>query len=355
MNFLGGSHEHEQVSFFFDRDSGYRGIIAIHSTVLGPAVGGTRLRRYASDAEALEDVLRLSQAMSYKASISGLDWGGGKSVIIAGEGSGAGESVAKREALFRAHGRHIESLGGRYVTAEDVGTVPEDMESINATTDNVVGLPQKMGNPAPITALGTFHGLRACAQQRWASDDLSTKTAAVQGLGNVGYELCALLAEAGVALLVADVDGGRVDRAVEDFGARAVEPDAIYDCAADIFCPCALGGVINDASIDRMQFEVIAGAANNQLQTEEDGDRLHELGVVYAPDFVINCGGLIMGTAEWNGWSIETARKKTSESYDILAGIFGRASELSIPAHRAANQIARDRIEKAQETGRSRD
>src|SRR5881396_3499627 len=300
-------HDHEQVSVYHEPSCGYRGIIAIHSTVLGPALGGTRFWSYRTDEDALIDALRLSRGMTYKAAVAGLNLGGGKSVIL------GDNRTTRREAVFRAHGRHIESLGGRYITAEDVGTSTQDMEFIRVETQHVTGLLGKSGDPSPVTAYGVYRGIKACAKLRWGSDSLTGKTVAVQGCGHVGYFLCKLLFEEGVKLIVTDIDPQRVKAVVQDFRATAVKPDEIYAQAADIFAPCALGAIVNDDTIPQLKVRIVAGAANNQLAEERHGDALAARDILYAPDYVINGGGLINVNAELHGWSLERARNKAGE------------------------------------------
>src|SRR5437762_3954483 len=244
-------HEHEQVSHYYDPSSGYRGIIAIHSTVLGPALGGTRFWNYSSEERALIVARRLARGMTYKAAVAGLNLGGGKSVII------GDNRTTRREALFRAHGRHVESLKGRYVTAEDVGTSTGDMEFIKAETDHVTGLIGKSGDPSPVTAYGVYRGIKACARYRYGSDSLAGKSVALQGCGSVGYHLAKLLRAEGPEITCTDIDPQRVKRVVEECGAKAVAPDAIYDVRATIFAPCALGAVINDDTVQRLQVEIV--------------------------------------------------------------------------------------------------
>lgn len=339
-------HDHEQVSFWQDAESGYRGIIAVHNTVLGPALGGTRFWAYGSDQEALTDVLRLSRGMTYKAAVAGLDLGGGKSVIL------GDNSTADRERLFRAHGRHVDSLGGRYITAEDVGTSPDDMEFVSQETEHVVGLQGRSGDPSPVTAFGVFRGIQACAQFRYGSDSLEGKVVTVQGLGHVGYRVCGHLHEQGARLLVTDLDGDKVRRAVEEFGATAVSEAEMYAADADIFSPCALGAVINDETLKQLQVAIVAGAANNQLAEDRHGDLLDERGIVYAPDYVINSGGLINVNAEVAGWSLERAHQKASEIYDTILGVLEIARDESIPSYRAADRLAERRIAEARAAGR---
>src|SRR5205814_6466185 len=248
-------HHHEQASLYADPAAGYRGIIAIHNTQLGPALGGTRVWNYESDEAALTDALRLARGMTYKAAVAGLNLGGGKSVII------GDNRTTRREALFRAHGRHVESLKGRYITAEDVGTDTADMEYIKAETNHVTGLIGRSGDPSPVTAYGVYRGIKACARYRSGSDSLAGKAVALQGCGSVGYHVAKLLFAEGADITCSDIDPQRVKRVVEECGAKAVAPDAIYDVGASIFGPCALGAVINEATVARLQAEIVAGGA----------------------------------------------------------------------------------------------
>src|SRR3954447_6431318 len=261
---------HEQVLLSNDPSCGYLGIVAIHDTTLGPALGGTRFWQYESTDEAIIDALRLSRGMTYKSAVAGINLGGGKSVII------GDNHRPDREALFRAHGRFIETLGGRYITAEDIGTSPADMEFIKLETDHVAGLVGLSGDPSPVTAYGVYVGMKAAAKAKWGSDSLSGKTVAVQGCGNVATHLCRHLHADGVKLVVTDIDPEKVKRVVAETGARSVAPDAIYDVAADIYAPCALGATINDDTLARLKVEIIAGAANNQLAENRHGDLLEE-------------------------------------------------------------------------------
>jgi leucine dehydrogenase len=331
-------HHHEQVSCWYEPSSGYRGIIAVHDTTLGPALGGTRFWNYASDREALIDALRLSRGMTYKAAVAGLNLGGGKSVII------GDNKTTRREALFRAHGRHVESLGGRYITAEDVGTGTADMEFIRAETQHVTGLMGKSGDPSPVTAYGVYRGIKACAKHRWGSDALAGKTIALQGCGHVGYFVGKHLFEEGAKLIVTDIDPQRVKAVVQDFKATAVAPEEIYDQRADIFTPCALGAVINDDTLRRLKVEIVAGGANNQLAEDRHGVQLEAQGMTYAPDYVINGGGLINVNAELHGWTMERARNKAGEIYDTILRVFEIAKEEGIPSYRAADLLAEQRI-----------
>jgi leucine dehydrogenase len=331
-------HEHEQVSLCYEPSSGYRGIIVIHDSTLGPALGGTRFWSYKTDREALIDCLRLARGMTYKAAVAGLNLGGGKSVII-------GDNRTKnREPVFRAHGRHVQALGGRYITAEDVGTSTGDMEYIKAETDHVTGLIGKSGDPSPVTAFGVYRGIKACAKHRYGSDSLSGKTVAIQGCGHVGYYLAQALHQEGARLTVTDIDPAKVHKVVEEFRAQAVKPEEILGVKADILAPCALGGIINDDTLPRLQVEIVAGGANNQLAEERHGDELEKKGITYAPDYVINGGGLINVNAELQGWTMERARNKAGEIYDTILMVFDIAAEESMPSYKAADRLAERRI-----------
>ena len=340
-------HEHEQVVFCYDPISGYRGIIAIHNTTLGPALGGTRFWNYTNDEEALHDVLRLARGMTYKAAVAGLNLGGGKSVII------GDPKTPRREMIFRAHGRFVESLKGRYITAEDVGTSVDDMDFVHMETEYVAGIAAGSGDPSPVTAYGTYRGMKACALERYGSDSLSGMTVAVQGCGHVGYYLCQDLAEEGAKLVVTDIDPEKVRRVQDDFGAESVGPDEIYEVDARIFAPCALGAIVNDRTIPKFRFEIIAGAANNQLAEERHGTELAERNILYAPDYVINAGGLINVFGELNGWSGDRAKRKAGEIYDTLTQLFEIAKEGGIPTHAAADRLAERRIQQVAQIQRT--
>jgi leucine dehydrogenase len=340
-------HGHEQVAFWSEPEVGYRGIIAIHDTTLGPALGGTRFWSYRNDEEALIDVLRLAHGMTYKAAIAGVNLGGGKSVII------GDNRVRDREMIFRAHGRAVESLRGRYITAEDVGTSVDDMEFVRMETDSVVGLHGGSGDPSPVTAYGTYHGIRACAERKWGDPSLEGRHVTVQGLGNVGYHLCEFLAEEGARLTVTDIHRERIDRVREAFDADVVDPDEIYAVEADIFAPCALGAVINDDTLEVLAVEVVAGAANNQLAQPRHGEILHERKILYAPDYVINAGGLINVYGELHGWTPDRAKRKAVEIHGTLLRIFERADRDGVPTAKAADQLAEQRIQRARHLHRS--
>ena len=335
-----GEHGHEQILLCSEPSVGYRGIIAIHNTTLGPALGGTRFWNYATEADAVVDALRLAKGMTYKAAVTGLNLGGGKSVII-----GDPKIKAGREMIFRAHGRFVDSLKGRYITAEDVGTSVEDMDFVQMETKFVAGLQGGSGDPSPITAYGTYWGIKAAAKTKFGNDSLKGLRIAVQGVGHVGYYLCQYLAEEGAQLVVTDIDEERVRNVVKTFGAEAVATDKIYSVDAPIFAPCALGAIVNDDTLKVMKFEVIAGAANNQLAEERHGDELEKRGVLYAPDYVINAGGLINVYGELNGWSADRAKRKASEIYYTLLQLFELSSREGLPTYEAADRLAERRIE----------
>jgi leucine dehydrogenase len=329
---------HEQLVLCNDTSAGYRGIIAIHSTTLGPALGGTRFWNYASDEEAIVDALRLARGMTYKNAVAGLNLGGGKSVII------GNNKTTDREMIFRAHGRFVESLGGRYITAEDVGTSTADMDYVHMETKNVTGLAGRSGDPSPVTAHGVFRAIQASAKERWGSDDLSGRTISVQGAGHVGYFLSKELHEAGAKLVVTDIDAERVKQVVSEFGARAVAPDEIYGVQADIFAPCALGGIINDKTIPQLKVEVVSGAANNALLEDRHGEVLDQKGILYAPDYVANAGGVINVYSELAGWSSARAFRKADEIYDTILRVFRIAKTDKVPTYVAADRLAEQRI-----------
>jgi leucine dehydrogenase len=332
------TYGHEQLVLCHEPSCGYLGIVAIHDTTLGPALGGTRFWQYGSTDEAIVDALRLARGMTYKASVAGLNLGGGKSVII------GNNKRVDREALFRTHGRFIESLGGRYITAEDVGTSPGDMEYVRQETAYVSGLQGRSGDPSPVTSFGVYMGMKATAKARWGSDSLTGKTIAVQGAGKVAYYLSKHLHEEGAKLIVTDIDAEKVKRVVAEVGARAVAPDEIYDQKADIYSPNALGATINDDTLKRLKVEVIAGGANNQLAEERHGDLLEERGLTYAPDYVINGGGVISVYGELQGWDHDRAKRKAGEIYDTLLNVFAVAKQDGLPSYRAADRLAERRI-----------
>lgn len=334
-------YDYEQLCFCQDENSGLKAIIAIHDTTLGPALGGARMWTYTSEQAAIEDALRLARGMTYKNAAAGLNLGGGKAVII------GDPRKDKNEAMFRAFGRYVQSFNGRYITAEDVGTTVEDMDLIHEETDFVTGVSQAFGSsgdPSPITAYGVYRGMKAAAKEAFGTDLLEGKTIAVQGVGNVAFTLCRYLHEEGANLIVTDINKEAVKRAVEQFGAKAVEPDEIYNVSCDIFAPCALGAVINDETIDQMKAQVIAGSANNQLKEAKHGEIIHEKGIVYAPDYVINAGGVINVADEMNGYNKERALKKVESIYDNIAKVIEISKRDRIPTSLAADRMAEERI-----------
>lgn len=339
---------HEQVAFGHDAETGMKAIIAVHDTTLGPAVGGCRIWPYASDDEALEDVLRLSRGMTYKAAMAGLPYGGGKSVII------ADAKVDKSPALLAAFGRFVDSLGGKYITAEDVGSSPADMEIVQRYTRHVAGTSDggaKDGDPSPATAWGVFNGIVAAVESRLGKGDLNGVHVAVQGLGNVGKHLARFLHEAGARLTVTDLDPAAVHRAVEEFGADAVRVDAIFDVEADVLAPNALGAVLNDDTIPRLKVKVVAGSANNQLGLDRHGEMLAERGILYAPDYVINAGGIINIRHEGPTYDQEAAFADCARIYDTLMTVFERAAADKLPTNVVADRIAEERVEAARQAG----
>ncbi|MFD1926613.1 branched-chain amino acid dehydrogenase [Sporosarcina siberiensis] len=335
------TYDYEQLVFCQDQTSGLKAIIAIHDTTLGPALGGTRMWTYASESEAIEDALRLARGMTYKNAAAGLNLGGGKAVII------GDPRTDKNPELFRAFGRYIQGLNGRYITAEDVGTTEEDMDLIHSETDYVTGVSAEFGssgNPSPVTAYGIYIGMKAAAKEAFGSDSLEGKTVAVQGVGNVAYTLCRHLHEEGAKLIVTDINKEAVQRAVEEFGAKAVDINEIYSQDADIFAPCALGAIINDTTIPQFKAKVIAGSANNQLQDTVHGDLIHEMGIVYAPDYVINSGGVINVADELAGYNRERALKRVEGIYGTIEQIFAISKRDKIPTYLAADRLAEERI-----------
>ena len=335
------TYDYEQLIFCQDKTSGLKAIIAIHDTTLGPALGGTRMWNYATEEEAIEDALRLAKGMTYKNAAAGLNLGGGKTVII-------GDPLKdKNEEMFRAFGRFIQGLNGRYITAEDVGTTVADMDLIHEETNYVTGISPAFGssgNPSPVTAYGVYMGMKAAAMEAFGSDSLAGKKVAVQGVGNVAYKLCEFLHEEGAILTVADINQASVDRAVNEFGATQVDVSEIYSQDVDIFAPCALGAIINDETIPQLKAKVVAGAANNQLKEPRHGDKLNELGIVYAPDYVINSGGVINVADELNGYNRERAMKRVEGIYATIARIFEISKKEGIASYAAADRLAEDRI-----------
>ncbi len=336
--------DHEQVIYCSNKEAGLKAIIAIHDTTLGPALGGTRMWNYNSSADALKDVLRLSRGMTYKAAVAGLNLGGGKAVII-------GDSATqKNELLFRTFGKFIEGLAGRYITAEDLGTDMKDMEFVRMETKYVTGISKALGgsgDPTPVTSYGVYVGMKACAYKKWGTESLRGRKVAVQGAGHVARYLCEHLYNEGAEIYVTDIKEEKIKRLLSTIKAFVVKPEEIYDVNADIFAPCALGGVLNDNTIPRLKCQVIAGGANNQLEDEDKhGHTLMEKGILYAPDYVINAGGLINVANELEGYRQDRAMKQAEGIYDVLKKIIETSEKENIPTHFASNKIAEERVRK---------
>lgn len=340
-----GTEGHEQLVVVSDAGSGLKAIIAIHDTTLGPACGGTRIWPYESEQEAIRDALRLSRAMTYKAAAADLPLGGGKGVII------ADSHTEKTEALVRAYGRFVDTLGGRYLTTTDVGSTGRDLEYVKQETDYVVGLPTTSGGSGDtsiMTGLGVYMGMRACAKEAWGQESLTGKTVAMQGFGKVATHTIHHLMKEDAVLVVTDVFAEALDRA-RDMGLTVVKPDDIYGVDCDIFAPCALGGVINPDTIPQLKCKVVAGGANNQLSTDGDGRDLHRLGIIYGPDYILNSGGIINAEAEiGREYNPERAREKTERIYEIMQRVIAISKNEEIPTAKAADRMAEDRLNAVQ-------
>lgn len=333
---------HEEVVFFSDPSCNLKAIIAIHNTTLGPALGGTRMWNYKNIDEAIEDALRLSRGMTYKNAISGLNLGGGKAVIM------GDPAVDKSEALFRSYGRFVESLNGRYITAEDVNTTVNDMEYIFAETSNVTGVAEingGSGNPSPWTARGVFRGMEASCLKVFGDRSLKGKVVALQGAGSVGCHLAKHLFDSGAKIYFTDINEANIARFKEIApNSEFVSPNDIYDIKADIYAPCALGATINDHTMDRLKVKIVCGAANNQLAENRHGDILKEKGILYAPDYLINAGGVMNVSIEFEGWSAEKATKMVDKIFDTTLKIFKLSDEQNIPVYQATDLMAEQRI-----------
>ena len=336
-----GAEGHEQLVVVSDAGSGLKAIIAIHDTTLGPACGGTRIWPYKSEREAMWDALRLSRAMTYKSAAADLPLGGGKGVII------ADSHTQKTEALVRAYGRFVDTLGGRYLTTTDVGSTGRDMEYIKQETDYVVGLPVTAGGSGDtsiMTGLGIYMGMKACAKETWGNDSLQGKVVAMQGFGKVATHTAHHLMKEDATLVVTDVFDGALDRA-RDLGLKVVKPDDIYGIDCDIFAPCALGGVINPETIPQLKCKVIAGGANNQLLSESDGEALHRMGIMYGPDYILNSGGIVNDESELSGiYNADRAREKTERVYEIMERVISISKKEEIPTAKAADRLAEERL-----------
>ncbi|HEX7600181.1 MAG TPA: amino acid dehydrogenase [Polyangiaceae bacterium] len=337
------TYDYGEVHFKLDKGTGLQAIVAIHDTRLGPALGGCRFIPYATDEDALVDALRLARGMTYKAALAGLAHGGGKSVIM------RPKHAFDRVALFRAFGKFLEDLRGHYITAEDSGTGLEDMEVIRTVTKNVTGIDPShggSGDPSPFTALGVRRGIEAAVKHKLGKDSLTGVHVAVQGVGHVGYYLCKELHAAGAKLTVADVDPLKAERATREFGAGVAPIDSIAGVACDVFAPCALGAGLNDATIPSLTAPIVAGAANNQLAEPRHGDDLHARGILYAPDYAINAGGLINVAQEVVGYDAGVSREKTLRIYDTMFEIFERAKRLNAPTYKVADILVEEKLAK---------
>ncbi len=334
--------DHEQLVFCQDKSTGLKAIIAIHNTVLGPAVGGTRMWAYTSEEDAVTDVLRLSRGMTYKNALAGLNIGGGKAVII------GDARKDKSEALLRRFGKFVNSLGGKYITAEDVGISTKDMEFVKMETDHVVGLPDFLGgggDPSPVTAYGVYMGMKASVKEMTGSDSLAGKKVLVQGVGNVGEHLVDHLVKENAEVIVSDIYEDRIKKILSKYGVKAVDVSHVYDQKIDIYSPCALGATINDETIKKLTASIICGAANNQLANEQiHGAELQKKGILYAPDYLVNAGGIINCYWEIIGYSREAALEQAEGIYDKTLEIFEKSKSENIPTYLAANLLAEARI-----------
>jgi leucine dehydrogenase len=335
--------DHEQIVFCNDKDTGLKAIIGIHNTVLGPALGGTRMWNYNNEWEALNDVLRLSRGMTFKSAITGLNLGGGKAVII------GDAKTQKTPELMRRFGEFVHSLSGKYITAEDVGMATEDMDTVREVTPYVTGISESKGgagNPSPITAYGVFMGMKAAAKFKYGSDVLEDRSVYVQGIGHVGEALVEHLVNEGAKVTIADINQERLEEVRSKYGATIYGGNDIYSEPMDIYAPCALGATINDDTINRIQADIIAGAANNQLAEEnKHGTILQERGIVYAPDFLINAGGIINVYAELENYDRQEIMRKTENIYNTTLEILDNAKVNNLTTNTAALNIARERIE----------
>ena len=334
---------HQKVVYCSDPDTGLRAIIAIHDTTLGPALGGTRMFAYKTETEALNDVLRLSRSMTYKAAITGLNLGGGKAVII-------GDSrINKSEAMMRRFGRFIQNLNGSFITAEDVGTNTKDMEYIRMETKYVTGIPESIGgsgDPSPVTARGVFMGIKASVKELFGNDTLAGKSIVVQGIGHVGENLVGLLRHENAKVYISDINEERLRYVAQKYGAEAISNNNLFDLDIDIYSPCALGATVNTETINRLKCSIIAGSANNQLADEEvHGKMLLEKGILYAPDYLINAGGLINCYSEIAGFNKKKTLQMAENIYEATRRVIAKSKEENIPTHLAANKIAEKRIE----------
>ena len=331
---------HEQIVFVQDKTVGLKAIIGIHSTTLGPALGGCRMWNYVDENAALRDVLRLSRGMTYKAAVAGLNLGGGKAVVFGDARS------QKTPELLKSFGRFVEGLSGCYITAEDVGIKVADIDTIRTQTRFAVGGSNKggSGDPSGMTAFGTFQGMKAALKFAGFGENLNGVRVAIQGVGNVGYHLCSYLSAAGAKLIVTDIYPNQIEKVVQEFGAGAIAPDQIYGADCDIFAPCALGAILNETTIPQLKCKIISGSANNQLEAEADGYTLHKRGIVYVPDYAVNAGGLINVAAELDGYNQEAVLAKVSQIYTTIENILQHSQKEDLPPHVAADRLAEKRL-----------
>jgi leucine dehydrogenase len=347
-------YDYENVFICQDKALNFKAIIALHDTTLGPATGGCRMWQYENEMDAIEDALRLAKGMTYKYAAAGVNLGGGKAVII------GDPKRTDREPLFRALGKFINRLGGTYITGEDVGTTLRDMEYIRMETEYVVTLPTYLGGAgdiAPMTAFGTIRAMEACCKRVYGSDSLEGKRVSVQGLGAVGHNIVGQLYERGAVMVITDIDAEKVNAMVATYGTETVDPEAIYDVDCDVFCPCALGAIINDNTLGRLRCKIICGCANNQLKEERHGDLLEKKGFVYAPDYITNAGGTIYDTdrLEVGNVSHERGKEKVSRIYQNMERVFEIAYRDKIPTYLAADRMAEERIREIAKVKKYRD
>lgn len=337
------TYGHEQVSFFHDKESGLKAIIGIHSTVLGPSLGGCRMWKYTDEQAALRDVLRLSRGMTYKAAVAGLKLGGGKAVVM------ADARTEKTPAMLKAFAKSVDSLGGKYITAEDVGMTVADIDAMRGITNYAVGGSNEggSGDPSGMTAFGVFQGMKAALKFAGFGERFEGIKVAIQGVGNVGYHLASYLSAAGAKLIVTDIYPTQIEKVVQEFGAEVVAPDQIYAADCDVFAPCALGAILNARTIPQLKCKIVAGSANNQLETDADGFELQGRGIVYAPDYAINSGGLINVAAELDGYNHERVLGKVSQVYNTIASILESSHAEGILPHQAADALAERKLAEA--------
>lgn len=334
------NYGHEQIAFFHDKESGLKAIIGVHSTVLGPSLGGCRMWKYTDEQAALRDVLRLSRGMTFKAAVAGLNLGGGKAVVM------ADARTEKTPAMLKAFGKAVEAMAGRYITAEDVGMTVKDIDTMRTVCDSAVGGSNEggSGDPSDMTAFGTFRGMKAALKFAGMGESFEGIKVAVQGVGNVGYHLCSYLSAAGAKLVVTDIYPEQLKKVQEQFGAKVVAPDEIYSTDCDIFSPCALGAILNSRTIPMLKCKIVAGSANNQLEANEDGIELFKKGIVYAPDYAINAGGLINVAAELDGYNKESVVAKVTKVYDTILDVLETSKNKAIPPHEAADALAEQKL-----------